>query len=173
MFSNKLKTTEFFKKLKEEYSLKFAYEILPITADNKLDKISIFVSQNEKPLGELTLYSDLFLTFDSINIDNLEEFTSSASEDEIYYFLMEQVLSNLAFSSVSVEEYLNCFFEMIDNDSSAKKEHNNYVKEQFKLILIDQKKSINSFFESFDHYFDKNLYDKFSKDLSNFVQVEE
>ncbi len=173
MFSNKVKTSEFFKKLKEEYSLKFAYEILPITADNKLDKISIFVSQNEKPLGELTLYSDLFLTFDSVNIGNLEEFTLSASEDEIYYFLMEQVLSNLAFSSVSVEEYLNCFLEMIEDDSSINKEQNNYVKEQFKLILIDQKNSINSFFESFDHYFDKNLYDKFSKDLSKFVQVEE
>ena len=89
---------------------------------------------------------------------------------------MEQVLISLAFASISIEEYLKNFFESIIglNENNTEQEYlSDETKNQLKLLLIEQKKSINNFYDAFNESFAENLYDQFNNDLNQFILLGE
>lgn len=173
MFSNKEKTREFFDTLLNKYNIKFSYELSKSIIE--MDKLNIYVSQNEYPIGELSLFNDFTISYNGTNISDII-LEKEASEKEMYYFLMEQVLISLAFASISIEEYLKNFFESIIglNENNTEQEYlSDETKNQLKLLLIEQKKSINNFYDAFNESFAENLYDQFNNDLNQFILLGE
>lgn len=156
MFSNNLNNIDFFNKLQNKFNIKICFEL---DASGPINKIILSISQNNKMLSEMTLYSELLI---SLNENLLFQISDELDNlDDMYNLLIEQLIIALVMANISDEEYLNIFTSILTKKDFV-------INEDVKFLLMENKEQFNKFNYEFNKNFSKELILDFQNDFLDF-----
>lgn len=156
MFSNNLNNIDFFNKLQNKFNIKICFEL---DSSGPINKIILSISQNNKMLSEMTLYSELLI---SLNENLLFQISDELDNlDDMYNLLIEQLIIALVMANISDEEYLNIFTSILTKKDFV-------INEDVKFLLMENKEQFNKFNYEFNKNFSKELILDFQNDFLDF-----